>query len=100
LDIPEADTGIHEAGSSYQENTRSTSPNALSTVPRKSPFVDAILKVPLPGTWNNPTLNKYDETIDPNEHVNAYLTQVILHMAEDALWCRIFPTSLKDATLN
>ena len=56
--------------------------------------------MPLPGTWNNPTLDKYDATRDPNEHVNAYLTQVSLHTVEDALWCRIFPTSLEGAALN
>jgi len=102
-DIPPGDnanTDIHEVGSSYEENVRPTSTNALGTTPRRSPFAETILEIPLPGTWNNPTLDKYDGTTYPNEHVNAYLTQVGLHTAEDALWCRIFPTSLKGAALS
>jgi len=110
LDIPEAvgdippgdnaNTDVHEVGSSYQENIRPTSTNVLGTAPRRSPFVETILEVPFPGTWNNPTLDKYDGTTNPDEHVNAYLTQVGLHTAEDALWCRIFPASLKGAALS
>jgi len=83
-DIPEAvdDTppgdnanmDIHEVGSSYQENVRPASTNALGTNPRRSPFAETILEVPLLGTWNNPTLDKYDGTTDPDEHINAYLT--------------------------
>ena len=102
-DIPSdknTDTDIHEVGSSYQENTRPASANAFGTAPRRTPFVQAILEVPLPGAWNNPTLDTYDGTTNPDEHVNAYLTQVSLHTAEDALWCRIFPTYLKGAALS
>ncbi|XP_068492311.1 uncharacterized protein [Phaseolus vulgaris] len=95
-----ANADTHEVGSSYQENVRPTSHNVLGTTPRRSPFAEIVLEVPLSGTWSNPTLDKYDGTTDPDEHVNAYLTQVGLHTAEDALWCRIFPTSLKGATLT
>ena len=95
-----ANTNIHEVRSSYQENIRLASTNALGTTPRRSPFTETILEVPLPGTWNNPTLDKYDGTTDPNEHVNVYLTQVGLHTTEDALWCRIFPTSFKGEALS
>jgi len=102
-DIPPGDnanTNIHEVGSSYQENIRPTSTNALGTTPRRSPFAETILEVPLPGTWNNPTLDKYDGTTDPYEQVNVYLTQIGLHTTEDALRFRIFPTSLKGAALS
>ena len=78
---------VHEVGSSYQENIRPVSTNALGTTPQRSPFAETILEVPLSGTWNNPTLDKYDGTTNPDEHVNAYLTQVGLHTSEDALWC-------------
>jgi len=102
-DIPPGDnanTDIHEVGISYQANVKPASTNALGMTPRRSPFAETILEVPLPGTWNNPTLDKYDGTTDPDEHVNAYLTQVGLHTTEDALRCRIFPTSLKGAALS
>jgi len=62
--------------------------------------VEAIMEVPLSSTWKNPTLDKYDGTIDSDEHVDTYLTQVSLYTAKDALLCRVFPTSLKGATLS
>jgi len=72
------DTRTQEVGNSYQENTRLASTNTLGTTPRRSPFLEAIIEVPLSSTWNNPTLDKYDGTTNLDEHVNAYLTQVSL----------------------
>ncbi|RDY00367.1 hypothetical protein CR513_16457, partial [Mucuna pruriens] len=39
---------------------------------RKHPFVDGTVETPLPTGWKNLTLDKYDDTIDPNKHINAY----------------------------
>lgn len=89
-----------EVESSYQDNTRPTSINILGTTPWWSPFVEAIMEVPLLSTWNNVTLDKYDGTTDPDEHVDAYLTQVSLYTTEDTLLCRVFPTSLKGVSLS
>ena len=89
-----------EADSSHQENTRLISMSTLGAVLRRSPFVESIMEVPLPSTWKNPTLDKYDGTTDPDEHVDAYVTQVNLYTVEDALLCRVFPTSLKGAALS
>ena len=58
------------------------------------------MEVPLSSTWLNPTLDKYDGFTDPDGHVDAYLTQINLYNAEDALLCRVFPTFLKGATLS
>jgi len=58
------------------------------------------MEVSLSCTWKNPTLDKYDGTTDPDEHVDAYVTQVSLYITEDALLCRVFPSSLKGATLS
>ena len=88
-----------EVGSSYQENTRPTTTSTSGTTSWRNLFVESILEVPLLSTWKNPTLDKYDGTIDPDEHVDAYITQVSLYTIEDALLCRVFPTSLKGATL-
>jgi len=49
---------------------------------------------PLSSITKNPTLDKYDGTIDPNEHVDAYITQVSLYTADDALLCRVFPVRM------
>ncbi|RDY11748.1 hypothetical protein CR513_03535, partial [Mucuna pruriens] len=53
---------------------------------RKHPFVDGVIEI----------LDKYDGTTNPDEHV----TQVNLFTNDDAILCRVFPTSLKGATLN
>jgi len=58
------------------------------------------MEVPLPSTWKNPAFDKYDGTTDPGEHVDAYVTQVSLYIAEDALLCRVFPTSLKGVAFS
>jgi len=91
---------IEEAESSHQENTQPISMSTLGTVSCRSPFMESIMEVPLPSTWKNPTLDKYDRTTDPDEHVDAYIMQVSLYTAEDALLCRVFPTSLKGAALS
>ncbi|XP_020205193.1 uncharacterized protein LOC109790452 [Cajanus cajan] len=46
------------------------------------------------------SLDKYDGTTDPDEHVDVFLTQVTLSTTDDAALCRIFPTSLKGRALS
>jgi len=58
------------------------------------------MEVSLPHTWKSPMIDKYDDSGDPDEHVYAYVTQVSLYMANDALLCRVFSTSLKGTALN
>ncbi|RDX61599.1 hypothetical protein CR513_60152, partial [Mucuna pruriens] len=67
---------------------------------RKQPFVDVIINTPLLIEWKNLSLNKYDGTMDPIEHINAYVTQVNQYINKDVILCRVFPTFLKGATLN
>nr|KYP46713.1 hypothetical protein KK1_031675 [Cajanus cajan] len=38
--------------------------------------------------------------IDPDEHVDIFLTQVTLSTTDDAALCRIFSTSLKGRALS
>jgi len=42
----------------------------------------------------------YDKTTDPDKHLNVYTTQVGLFTLDDAILCRVFPTSLKDTALS
>lgn len=57
-------------------------------------------KHPFPTSWKSPTIDKYDNGGNPDEHVDAYITQVNLYRVDDALFCRVFPTSLKGVVLN
>ncbi|XP_020210703.1 uncharacterized protein LOC109795571 [Cajanus cajan] len=58
------------------------------------------MEVPLPPTWKPLNIDRYDGTTDPNEHINAYVTQINLYTNDDTIMCRVFPTSLKGATLS
>ncbi|KAG5001404.1 hypothetical protein JHK87_022476 [Glycine soja] len=54
----------------------------------------------IPLGWKPLNLEQYDGTTDPNEHLDAFLTQANLHTKDDVILCRVFPTSLKGATLT
>ncbi|RDY00198.1 hypothetical protein CR513_16646, partial [Mucuna pruriens] len=58
------------------------------------------LTPPLPTGWRNLSLDKYNGTLDPDKYINVYVTQVNLFTNNDAIPCRVFPTSLKGAVLN
>uniref|UniRef100_A0A151UDX0 Retrotransposon gag domain-containing protein n=1 Tax=Cajanus cajan TaxID=3821 RepID=A0A151UDX0_CAJCA len=54
----------------------------------------------LPDNWKNLALEKYDGTSDLEEHLDAFVTQVGLYTDDDAVMCKVFPTSLKGSALN
>ncbi|XP_020238557.1 uncharacterized protein LOC109817649 [Cajanus cajan] len=58
------------------------------------------MEVPLPNTWKPLNIDRYDGTTDPDEHIDAYVTQINLYTNDDAIMCRVFPTSLKGAALS
>nr|KYP71811.1 hypothetical protein KK1_011084 [Cajanus cajan] len=58
------------------------------------------METPLPRRWKPLHLDRYDGTTDPDEHIDLYTTQVNLYTNNDAILCRVFPTSLKGAALN
>lgn len=58
------------------------------------------MEVSLPNMWKISTLDKYDETTDLDEHMDAYVTKFSLYTSEDVLLCRVFPISLKGTALN
>jgi len=60
---------------------------------RRHPFIDFIMDTPLPDKWKGFIRDRYDGTTDPNEHMDAYTT-------DDAVLCRVFPTSLKGGALS
>lgn len=38
------------------------------------PFIDRIMEVDIPLGWKSLNLERYDETTDPDEHLDAFLT--------------------------
>ncbi|XP_020216782.1 uncharacterized protein LOC109800408 [Cajanus cajan] len=57
------------------------------------------METPLPFGWKPLNIDRYDDTTDLDEHIDLYVTQVNLYTNEDAIMCRVFPTSLKGAAL-
>ncbi|XP_068466297.1 uncharacterized protein [Phaseolus vulgaris] len=58
------------------------------------------MEVSLPNNWKNLTLEKYDGSTDPDEHVTVYITQINLYTSEDAILCRVFLKMFKGAKLS
>ena len=54
----------------------------------------------IPLSWKPLILEQYDGTTNPDEHLDAFLTQENLYNNEDVILCHVFPTSLKGATLT
>ncbi|GMP98038.1 hypothetical protein CsSME_00046075 [Camellia sinensis var. sinensis] len=60
-----------------------------------SPFVASIRDKPLPPKLKMPSLDYFDGTTDPIDHLETYRTLMILHAFSDEIMCRAFPVTLK-----
>jgi len=88
-------TRMEGENNSHHCTVHTTSSRAMGLSSRQHPFIESIMQVSLPHGWKSLTIDKYDDNDDPDEHVDAYVTQVSLYMADDSLLYRVFPTSLK-----
>ncbi|XP_057247407.1 uncharacterized protein LOC130589829 [Beta vulgaris subsp. vulgaris] len=60
--------------------------------PKLSPFTPEILNHPM--TRIKMPSSKYDGTSDPDDHVAAYEGHMFLYTQVDAIWCKVFPSTL------
>jgi len=67
---------------------------------RRHPFTDFIMDTPLSDKWKGFNRDRYDGMTDPDEHMDAYTTHMSLYTIDDAVLCRVFPTSLKGGALS
>ncbi|XP_050248757.1 uncharacterized protein LOC126696010 [Quercus robur] len=77
--------------------------DAMSRALRKaarSPFLDEIEQAEMPDRFTCSSFNCYDGKTDPVEHVSHYIQMMSLHTHNDALMCKVFPSSLGPTALR
>ena len=60
-----------------------------------SPFMTSINGHPLPPKFKMPSLDSYDGTRDPFNHIATFKTTMHFQGVLDEVMCRVFPTTLK-----
>ena len=60
----------------------------------KSSFTRGIEKAKHPKRFHQPTFTMYNGHTDPVEHVSQFKQKMVVHSQDEALLCRVFPTSL------
>ena len=60
----------------------------------KSPFTRGKEKAKLPRHFYQPTFTMYNGRTDPVEHVSQFKQKMAVHSQDEALLCRVFPSSL------
>ncbi|XP_075636693.1 uncharacterized protein LOC142608922 [Castanea sativa] len=66
----------------------------------RSPFSRDIESAPMPSRFTRPPFNSYTRRTDPVEHVSPYIQMMSLHACNDALMCKVFPSSLGPTALR
>ena len=93
----------HGSGSTEEWRTHNAAMDAISRALRKaarSPFSDEIERAPMPSRFTRQPFNSYDGKTDPVEHVSHYIQMMSLHAHNDALMCKVFPSSLGSTALR
>ena len=60
-----------------------------------SPFTKAITSFPLPSKFRMPSLETFDGSKDPLNHLESFKTMMCLQGVPDKIMCHAFPTTLK-----
>ena len=66
---------------------------ALKQISR-SPFRRKIEEGMLPLRFTQPTFTMYNGQTDPVEHVSHFNQRMVVHSKNEALMCKVFPSSL------
>ena len=78
-----------------KENIRRANPVDDLVHRTDSPFTASINNHPLPPKFKMPSLDSYDGTHDPFDHIATFKTTMHLQGVPNEIICRAFPTTLK-----
>ena len=59
-----------------------------------APFIIEIINAPRYRKVKMPTVDLYDGTTDPEEHLGVYKAQMYMQDVDNAAYCRYFPATL------
>ncbi|XP_059663887.1 uncharacterized protein LOC132309612 [Cornus florida] len=59
------------------------------------PFRPSVMKCPLPSKFKMPSIESFDGTKDPIDHLETFQALMHLYVMPDEIMCRAFPTTLK-----
>ena len=66
----------------------------------RSPFTRRIEGVAFPRRFQQPTFIIYNGNTDPVEHVSQFNQRMAVHSKNEALMCKVFPSSLGPAAMR
>ena len=66
----------------------------------RSPFTRRIEGVALPRRFQQLTFTIYNGNTDPVEHVSQFNQRMAVHSKNEALMCKVFPSSLGPAAMR
>ena len=78
-----------------RENMRRANPVDDLVHRTNSPFMPSVNSHPLPSKFKMPSLDSYDGTRDPCDHIATFKTTMHLQGVPDEIMCKAFPTTLK-----
>ena len=88
----------HEQGSPHRSMGNDEMSKALRQI-LKSPFVRRINKARLPHWFSQPTFTIYNGRSDLVEHVSYFNQKMTVHSCNEALICKVFPSSLEPVAM-
>ena len=94
---------VRDSISSEEQQPRNVTMDTMSRAlhrAARSPFSRAIEQAPMLSRFTQPPFNSYDGKTDLVEHVSHYIQMMYLHTHNDALMCKVFPSSLWPTTLR
>ena len=65
------------------------------SVPFSTPFSVEVINAPTFGKVKMPNLELYNGTMDPDEHLGVYKTQIYIQDVDDIAHCQYFSATLK-----